>query len=147
MVVFATVCAGPIRAICTGLPQAHLPQERKLSYCLVTVGLASIEGSKVSASWTVGVSRWVNLAAGEWHAFQTRRVQSFRLADLQGIVKPFVNGPRPFDVSRLVIITSCTRVSAKTQEEIYKYSRIYPQLTIDRVWDGGELSRRLRRLP
>ena len=133
------------------LPFEGLPWEKFEDLVLETVqeleDVVEIRPYGLRGERQHGIDIIARKPCGEWHAFQTRRVKSFGLADLQGIVKPFVNGPRPFDAARLVIVTACTRVSAKTQEEIYKYSRIYPQLTIDQVWDGGELSRRLRRLP
>jgi hypothetical protein len=86
-------------------------------------------------------------STGEWRAIQAKLVKSFRLADLRGIVDPFIAGPRPFDATHLVIVTACAGVSTKVQEAIYEYGRTHPGLEFEQVWDGGELSRRLRRLP
>lgn len=94
-----------------------------------------------------GIDVIARTSASGWHAFQTRRVKRFGLADLRGIVDPFVTGPRPCDARRLVIVVACARVSATVQEAIYEYGRTYPELEFDQVWDGGELGRRLRRLP
>jgi hypothetical protein len=87
-------------------------------------------------------------ASGEWHAFQSRQVKDFGLADLRGIIDAFLAAdPRPFEARRLVIVTSCDRISTQVQEAIFDYGRDHPELKFDQIWDAGELNRKLRRLP
>jgi hypothetical protein len=94
-----------------------------------------------------GIDVIAKTASGGWHVFQTRQVKNFRLTHLRDIVDAFLTDPRPFEARRLVIATSCDRVSAQVQKAIFGYARAHPAIEFDQIWDAGELNRKLRRLP
>ena len=95
-----------------------------------------------------GIDFVARTASGEWHAFQVKQVKDFGLAGLRGIIDAFLAAdPRPFKARRLVIATSCDRISTQVQKAIFDYGRDHPDVKFDQIWDAGELNRRLRRLP
>lgn len=94
-----------------------------------------------------GIDILARTASGEWHAFQTRRVKTFGLSDLRGILGPFLADPAPFNVTRLVIVIASGRVSKRVQDAIHQYEQDAPGVRVEQIWDGSELGRKLRRHP
>ncbi|MFJ5937168.1 tetratricopeptide repeat protein [Streptomyces sp. NPDC093071] len=83
---------------------------------------------------------------GQWHAFQVKHVARFTRADAKKALDLFLDGPRPYAASRLVIVTSCTSTRTQVRDLVHHYQTRNPDLVLE-LWDAEHLASRLRLQP
>ena len=75
--------------------------------------------------------------------YQAKRQQEFSEKDLEGAVKKYADGKRPFGADRLVVAVACEATETKIVEKLSDLEKSYPDLTIE-LWDREALSEKVR---
>ena len=79
---------------------------------------------------------------GEPTVFQAKRYQRFGASDLRTAVEDFVNGERPLDAQKFIVIVACDANDTATVNMLQECQRRHADFCID-LWDRSVLSRLL----
>ena len=78
--------------------------------------------------------------------YQAKRYEIFTARDLEKAVKKYADGKRPFNATRLVIVTACDASDTAVVEKLESLRETYSDLTLD-LWDRVALSDMLHEQP
>lgn len=80
---------------------------------------------------------------GSYTVIQCKDVQAFTVVLLRDAAEKFTEGRRPFDASRLIIVTSATTRPVQLAEELGRLQDAHPDLELD-LWGTEQLNEYLR---
>ncbi|MBR7828771.1 restriction endonuclease [Actinospica sp. MGRD01-02] len=78
--------------------------------------------------------------------YQAKRYERFTARDLRNAVSAFATGMRPYDASRLVIVTTADIADTRIEDELEAQRAAHPDLRID-LWGRAQLSDTLLERP